>query len=278
MRAWLTLFALAAASAAHAAPAGHVVAGEDLCQVNRGQDQLKMRPGVELAEGDVIKCIGRTRAKAFVGDTLVLFGPLSETKIAAAQPVQLELAKGAVRVMTRASGAASVKTPKALVALKSADAFVRYNAASEFSEVVAIEGSVAAENIGMGAVGNVALNPMESSLLSPESAPSSPTPLSEGDLRTYTRETEYAEAPLPGGDLMRGIEPTLARIDQAYDEARRKFARPSLPQNAPFRALDSRRQAFVAPQFDQPARESAPAGATLDVKYSFPKPELRPKP
>lgn len=277
MRKLVTLAFLAAATAAHAETAGRVVAGEDLCQLNRGQDQLKMLPGVEILAGDVVKCIGRTRAKAFIGDALVLFGPLSETRITSGSPVQIELAKGAVRVMTKPSAEALIKTPRAAIALKSADVFVRYNASSEFSEVVAIEGAVKAENTGTGAVGSIALNPMESSLLSPESAPSSASPLSEGDLRTYTRETELAEAPLPGGDLMRGIEPSLERIGTAYDDARRRFARPSLPENAPFRALDMRRQAFGAPQIESPARESAPAGASLDINFKFAEPTLRPK-
>ena len=275
MRTWLTAVALAAASSAYASPAGTVVTGEDLCQINRGQDQLKMLPGTELQDDDVIKCIGRTKAKAFVGDSLVLFGPLSETKIMSSNPAQLQLTKGAVRVMTRSE--ATVITPKATVAVKAADAFVRYNAASEFSEIVAIEGSVTGTNTGAGAAGRVTLNPMESSLLSPESAPSAPTPLNETDLRTYTRETDLAEAPLPGGDIMRGIEPTLARIAAAYDDARRQFARPSLPENAPFRALDTRRESFGAPQLDAPSRDSAPAGASLNLKYDFAEPTLRPK-
>ena len=50
-----------------------------------------------------------------------------------------------------------------------------------------------------------------------------------------------------------------------------------LTPTAPFRALDLRRESFAAPQIDKPARDSAPAGATLNLNYDFPAPTLRPK-
>lgn len=270
---------LGLATAAHAAPAGTVVAGEELCQINRGQDQLPMLPGAAINEGDVIKCIGKTKAKAFFGDVLVLFGPLSETQISAAAPLTVTLNKGAIRAMSAPGSSArfTLRSPKAAVAVAGADVFVRYNAASEFTEVVTVEGRAHAENTGFGAAGAVDLNPLESSLLSPESAPSQPAPVAPEDVRTYTRDTELSAAPVAGGDVFRGLEATMARIDAAYNETRRSFAQPSLPEGGPFRSLDSRRQAFAVPQFDQPGLEMAPGGAALKLDYDFSAPQLRPE-
>lgn len=275
----LTLAAVLAAAPAYAAPAGTIVAGEDLCQLNRGQDQLKLAPGTAVQEGDLVKCIGKTKAKAFFGDVLVLFGPLSETQIVSARPLVLQLNKGALRAMSAPGSGArfTVRTPKTAVSGAGADAFVRYNAASEFTEVLAVEGRLHAENTGVGAAGAVDLNPLETSLLSPESAPTQPSPIGAGDVRGYTRDTDLAMAPLPGGDVFRGLEATTDRIEAAYNEARRTFAEPSLPAGAPFRSLDARRQAFAAPQFDQPGLEVAPGGAAVTIDYDFSAPQLRPE-
>lgn len=264
------------AAAAHAA-AGTVVVGEELCQINRGQDQLRMLPGTAINEGDVIKCIGKTKAKAFFGDVLVLFGPLSETQVAAASPVALTLVKGSLRAMSAPGSSARIalRTPKAAVTAAGADVFLRYNAASEFTEVLTVEGRARAENTGVGAAGAVELNPLETALLSPESAPSQPSPVAPEDVRTYTRDTELSATPPAKGDPFNGLEATLARIDAAYNETRRSFAQPSLPAGGPFRSLDSRRQAFVAPQFDQPGLDAAPGGASISLDYDFPAPQLR---
>lgn len=267
---------LGSAAAAHAA-AGTVVVGEELCQINRGQDQLPMLPGAAINEGDVVKCIGKTKAKAFFGDVLVLFGPLSETQIATANPLALTLVKGSIRAMSAPGTNArlALRTPKAAISAAGADVFMRYNAASEFTEVLAVEGRARAENTGFGAAGSVDLNPLESSLLSPESAPSQPSPVAPEEVRTYTRDTDLSAAPTAKGDVFNGLEATMARIDAAYNETRRSFAQPSLPIGAPLRSLDSRRQAFVVPQFDQPGIDTAPGGAALSLDYDFSAPQLR---
>jgi hypothetical protein len=270
----VTLGIILSAAPAFAAPAGSVVAAEDLCQINRGQDQLRPVPGLVLQEGDIVKCIGRTKVKAILGRVLVQFGPLSETKVISASPVGLELTKGALRAMSEPGATVpfSIRTRRSLVETTSGDVYIRYNASSEFTEVVAVEGTAQAQNIGPGSSGNVTLKPMETSLLSPESPPTQASPLSERELRGYTRDTDLAIAPLQGGDLFSAIGPTVERIDDAYGDARRQFARPSLPANAPYRTLDSRRQAFTLPQFDQPGRDTAAGGATLEFKYSFDQP------
>lgn len=264
-------------AAAQAAPAGTVVVGEALCQINRGQDQLPMLPGAVINAGDVVKCIGKTKAKAFFGDVLVLFGPLSETQIATGSPLAVTLMKGAIRAMSApgANARMTLRTPKAAVTAAGADVFLRYNAASEFTEVLTIEGRARAENTGVGAAGAVDLNPLENTLLSPESAPSQPAPVAPEEVRTYTRDTDLSIAPTAKGDVFTGLEATMARIDAAYAEARRAFAQPSLPSGAPFRSLDSRRQAFAVPQFDQPGLETAPGGAALSIDYDFSAPKLR---
>lgn len=267
---------LGSAAAAHAA-AGTVVVGEDLCQINRGQDQLPMKPGADINEGDVIKCIGKTKAKAFFGDVLVLFGPLSETQVAAASPATLTLVKGSLRAMSAPGSNARLvlRTPKAAVTASGADVFLRYNAASEFTEVLTVEGRAHAENTGAGAAGSVDLNPLENTLLSPESPPSQPSPVAPEEVRTFTRDTELSATPPAKGDVFNGLEATMARIDDAYTETRRSFAQPSLPMGGPFRSLDSRRQAFVTPQLDQPGLEAAPGGASISLDYDFPAPQLR---
>jgi hypothetical protein len=98
--------------------------------------------------------------------------------------------------------------------------------------------------------------------------------LQPNELRDYTKDTEYSGAPLPKGDMYRAIEPTLVRLDSAYAEARRRLARPSLPENAPFRSLDSRREALAAPQFDQPGRDGASGNATLEFNWTSQPPKL----
>jgi hypothetical protein len=257
------------------ADAGQIVAAEDGCQINRGQDQIKPIPGAGLQIGDVIKCLGRTHAKAFLSDNLVLFGPLSETRISSASPLTLELAKGTLRVISEPGGREtfSIKTPKSLTTSQQGDVAVRYNASSEFSEIVVIDGSATATNT-LGATGSVTLNAKESSLLSPESTPTQPSVLQPNEIRDYTKDTEYSQAPLANGDLFKAIEPTMKRIDSAYAEARRQLARPSSPENAPFRSLDSRREAFPLPQFDQPGRDVAPGGANIDFKWTFQPPTV----
>lgn len=266
--------ALVPAATAQAA-AGRIIAAEEGCQINRGQDQLQSVPGTEIETGDVIKCLGRTHAKAFFGKALVLFGPLSETRIAGTAPLTLELVKGSLRVMTEPGQRYpfTIKTAKSATTSQQGDVAVRYNASSEFSEVLVVDGSATAMNT-IGATGSVELKARESSLLTPESSPTQPTTLQPNEMRDYTKDTEFSAAPLPNGDIYRAIEPTMQRMDAAYAEARRRLARPSLPENAPFRSLDSRREAAAVPQFDQPGRDAAPGGATIELQWTSQPPKI----
>ncbi len=273
----VAVFAMALPAEAQQAK-GEAVMGGDLCKINRGEDQLRMSAGTPIQVGDIIKCIGRETAKAFLDGTLVQFGPLSETTIEEGAPLTLTIAKGSVRATSQPGkpGAFILQSKKSRLTSQGGDAVVRYNAASEFTEVLNLEGRATVENVGYGASGSVQLDSMESTLLTPESAPTQPSPVAPRETGAYTRALQLESPPLPNGDLLLEIKPILDEMAGVYDDVRREIARPSLPQNAPFRLFDSRRQAYALPFFDVPGREAAEAGADIQVEYSIEAPKLRP--
>lgn len=271
MRVWIvTIGLLSAPLATWAAPVGRVVLGEEPTQVNRGQDQLRPVPGLVLQEGDVLKSLGRASLKAFVGGVLVIAGPLAEVRIASMNPLVFELVKGGARIVTEPGKprAFIVRTPKAQIDIAQGDIFARYNVSSEFTELVVIAGSARAANLG-DVTGAVEVRERESTVLIPESAPSQPGRLSEAEIRDLTRDLESAVAPLPKGDIYEAMGPTIERMSGAFAEIRRRLARPSLPENAPFRTFDTRRVLPTAEAVERGAMLSAPADAGVNVKWEF---------
>jgi hypothetical protein len=270
------ILALLGASLSQAA-AGTLIAGDEGTLISRGQDQLPPAPGTALQVGDVIKCLGRTSLKAFLGDALVLFGPLSETRIVSLSPLALHLEKGALRVLTepgKAGAAVRVTTVASEVSLPTGDVFIRYNAASEFTEVLVIKGEATASN-RKGVSSSIRLTALQNSLLSPDSPPSYPAQLQPREVQSFTRDTELARVPSPG-DRYAELDLILKRMDRMYLETRRDIARPSLPANAPFRTLDAYRYSQSNTAFDQPGLSTSPGDASLRLDWQVLPPRLVP--
>ncbi len=261
---------LASAAPATANPIGTIVSGRAGVLINRGQDQVPPNPGVRLEAGDVVKCLGRTTLKAFVGDALVVFGPLSVTRIVSAAPLTLELEKGSLRVMTDPAKAAvpfRIQTAASMAGTDTrADIYMRYNASSEFTEIALIDGTAGAAN-RKGMQASVDLKARESTLLSPDSPPTQPSLMTAQDIGAYTRDLDSVDAPYPNGDVYAALEPIVKRVSASYEQLRRSFARPSLPANAPFRTYDTQRPFQTTLGFDQPGFSVAPGDADVTLQW-----------
>jgi hypothetical protein len=249
-----------------------VVAGEDGTHIERGPDQIAPVTGTMLQQGDLVRCLGRTNMKAFMGRYLLLFGPMSETTLESGAPQpQVKLDRGTLRVVTEPGSAPQpfvVRTPASRITIERGHVLVRFNPASEFTEVVVIEGAAAAANLE-GVDGSVTLSSMESTLLSPDSPPTRPQPLREADVARYLQGADLTAAPVEGGRLQHMIDPVMARLNQAYAQTRAQYARPSLPWQAPFRTLDTHRPATSARPVDDPGVTAAPGDSNLTIRWSF---------
>ncbi len=276
MRRTLLVTATLLLTTALSSPAGAenvVVAGEDGTFINRGADQVPVQPGVELRRGDVIKALGRTNLKAILGDTVVVFGPLSETAIAETNPLTLELKKGVLRFMSKPGSRSPVtlRTQVSQVVSTGGDVLIRYNSASQFTEVVTLGGNATAEN-RMGATGTAKLEGEQSTLLSPDSPPTTPSNLAEKDVAVYRASAALNVAPAQAGMPFAGADRVAERMERNYSVVRQQIARPTLPENAPYRTLDSHRKMQTTRGFDRPGLTTAPGDASLDVRWNFPQP------
>lgn len=247
-----------------------IVAGEDGTRVERGEAQLPPIAGTPLQTGDVIRCLGRSNFKAIIGDTLLLFGPLTEARIVSLSPLQIALERGVVRFVTAPDrqGSVTVQTEASRMTSSNGNILIRYNATSQFTELVALDGSVTGEN-RIGSTGTITLEANQSSLLSPESRPTAAAPVSARDRVMYERVTTLNVAPVPGADPFATLGTVLDRLDRDYANVRGELGRASLPLHAPYRTLDTHRTSQSTRIIDRSSSSAAPGGAGLDINWTF---------
>lgn len=257
--------------------AGTFLFGGGDFQVVRDLKEIEVLPGAMLAVNDTLRTPIGARIRAILSDdSVVMLWEDAEVRLQTVEldvlsgirTVEVEQITGSLRFVasdfTVAQSTVAIRTPAAIITLAGgADVVVRHNPANDQSEVMVLAGSVEVRHLFSEFPGVVTLEPLQSSVVSMNQAPSSAVFMDRSAYDALQAELNW-RMPQPLLDWDARFAAHLdALADRGYGRVRRSVSRPLTPAWGVSEGLIDQAVA------DRPGSVAPTPRSTLRVEFEF---------